>query len=72
MDHFRSTTIKILKQHIFQKYGLDKEFEFMDKIRNQLQQTLNTDNETIKNLMDRVLDTNTIKPELNINFSDQE
>jgi len=70
--NFYKTPIRILKQHIIQKYGLDKKFELINILRDQIQQTSNVEEETTKNLMNAVLDTTINSSDSNINLSDSE
>jgi type I restriction enzyme S subunit len=47
--------IRILKPHIIKKYNLEGEFEFMDKLRNDISQTLKNQEEITKQMMKLVL-----------------
>jgi type I restriction-modification system DNA methylase subunit/restriction endonuclease S subunit len=59
MDHFRNLYIRILKPELIKKYGLDYDFEFMDKLRNDIQNTLKCQEEITKQMMKLVLDQTT-------------
>ena len=54
-DFFRNTKIRILKPHIISKYKLDDDFEFMEKLKNDIQITLKNQEETTKQMMSLVL-----------------
>ena len=47
--------IRILKPDIISKYKLDEDFEFMDKLKNDIQNTLKIQEETTKQMMSLVL-----------------
>jgi hypothetical protein len=57
MDYFRSRIIRILKPEIIKKYKLDEDFDFMDKLRNDIQNTLKLQEETTKEMMKLVLNS---------------
>ena len=43
--------VRILKPYIISKYKLDEDFEFMDKLKNDIQNTLKIQEETTKQMM---------------------
>jgi restriction endonuclease S subunit len=54
-DTFYDFNIRILKPTIITKYKLDEDFEFMDKLKNDIQNTLKIQEETTKQMMSLVL-----------------
>ncbi len=63
--------IRILKPSIISKYKLDDDFEFMDKLRNDIQNTLKIQEEITKQMMTLILNTTTDHNiEDNDNFDD--
>lgn len=40
MDKLRDMEIKVLKPHIMTKYKLNEDFEFMEKLKNDISNTL--------------------------------
>ena len=55
MDHLRNIKIKILKPEIIKQYGLDKDFEFVEELKNNINNTLNIQKEALNKLMQLVL-----------------
>lgn len=55
-DTFYNTIIRILKPEIIKKYNLDKDFEFMDKLRNNIQNLLKNQEKITKQMMKLVFD----------------
>ena len=47
--------IKVLKPEIIKQYGLDKDFEFVEELKNNINITLNTQKQALENLMKLVL-----------------
>jgi type I restriction-modification system DNA methylase subunit len=56
-ETFYSFNIRILKPSIISKYKLDDDFEFMDKLKNDIQNTLQTQEEITKQMMTLILNT---------------
>ena len=56
-DFLNKQQIRILKPHLLEQYGLNQDFEFMDKLRNDIQQTLKDQETFTKQMMKLVLDT---------------
>ena len=61
-DTFYQSTIKVLKPHLMEKYGLNKDFEFMDKLKDDIQQLFKDQEEFTKQMMALVLDFSEAKP----------
>lgn len=59
--------IRILKPHIISKYKLDDDFIFMDKLKNDIQNTLKIQEETTKQMMSMILDITTHQTSINLN-----
>jgi type I restriction-modification system DNA methylase subunit len=55
METLRNTNIKVLKPEIIKQYGLDKDFEFVEDLKNNINVTLNTQKQALENLMKLVL-----------------
>jgi type I restriction-modification system DNA methylase subunit len=62
-ETFYNFTIRILKPEVIKKFGLDVEFEFMDKLRNDIQNTLKCQEEITKQMMKLVLEETTTNDE---------
>jgi hypothetical protein len=58
MEYFKNLPIRILKSHLIQQYKLDDDFIFMDKLRNDIQNTLKLQEDTTKQMMSLVLSPN--------------
>lgn len=73
MEYFRNLSIRILKPDIISKYKLDEDFEFMDKLKNDIQNTLKIQEETTKQMMSLVLNhtSSDEKVELNEELSEK-
>jgi len=70
-DDIIDMKIRILKPSIISKYKLDDDFEFMDKLRNDIQNTLKIQEEITKQMMTLILNTTTDHNiEDNDNFDD--
>jgi restriction endonuclease S subunit len=54
-EKFKNMKIRILKPHIIAKYKLEEEFEFMDKLKNDISQTLKNQEDITKQMMKLVL-----------------
>ena len=54
-DVIKNMKIRILKPHIIAKYKLEEEFEFMDKLKNDISQTLKNQENITKQMMKLVL-----------------
>lgn len=57
MNDFKNMKIRILKPNLIIDYKLDDDFIFMDKLRNDIQNTLKMQEETTKKMMKLVLDS---------------
>lgn len=55
MEKFKNMKIRVLKPHMITKYNLDKEFDFMDKLKNDISQTLKNQEDITKQMMKLVL-----------------
>jgi hypothetical protein len=69
MTKVKNTFVHILKPAIIQKYGLNDDFEFMDKLKNDISNTLKHQEEITKQMMKLILD-NTIDDPSNISETD--
>jgi restriction endonuclease S subunit len=54
-EKFKNMKIRIIKPHIIAKYKLEEEFEFMDKLKNDISQTLKNQEDITKQMMKLVL-----------------
>jgi hypothetical protein len=63
MDYFRSRNIRILKPNLISQYKLDDDFVFMDKLRNDISNTLKLQEITTKQMMSLILDLSQIGSE---------
>ncbi len=54
-ERFKNMKIRILKPEILKKYKLEEEFEFMDKLKNDISQTLKNQEDITKQMMKLVL-----------------
>jgi hypothetical protein len=57
-ENLINTVIRILKPEIIQKYNLDKDFEFMDNLRNDIKNMLKNQENITKQMMKLVMDLN--------------
>ena len=58
MSELRNLKIRILKPHIISQYKLDDDFIFMDRLRNDISNTLKLQEETTRQMMSLVLSPN--------------
>jgi len=58
MSELRNLKIRILKPHLISQYKLDDDFIFMDKLRNDISNTLKLQEETTRQMMSLVLSSN--------------
>jgi len=58
-ETFYGLLIKVLKPNMMTKYGLYEDFEFMENLKTNIQQTLKSQEIALKELMKMVLDTGT-------------
>jgi type I restriction-modification system DNA methylase subunit len=56
MDHLINMKIKVLKPDIIKQYGLDKDFEFVENLKNNINNTLNAEKLALEKLMKMVLE----------------
>jgi len=62
-EFLNKQTIRVLKSHMIVKYNLDKEFDFMDKLKADIAQTFKNQSDITKQMMKLVLGGDEIKNE---------
>ena len=71
MNYFKNMSIRILKPHLITQYKLDDDFIFIDRLKNDIQNTLKLQEVTTKSMMSEIFNTGIVRNDISIIESDK-